>query len=150
MFYRNEIRQGAAAPAKQRYSWKELEEYHPAGGMWSTAPLHSRADFIAASANLMRDPEAFFASMTRATAEWPKSAEQALTTPSLNQRAWLGYAGCYLATGSPEETTRLGWHELNDDEQRAANQAADDAIAAWHAHRYANSGQPPLFGAEHA
>jgi len=150
MFYRNEIRDDARAPSRPRYAWHELEEYHPNGGMWFTPFASERARLIGAAAELMRDPEAFFAAMINATTAWPRSTEQALTTPGLNQRAWLGHAGCYLATGSPEETTRLGWHDLNDDEQRAANQAADDAIAAWHAARYANANQPPLFGADDA
>jgi len=67
----------------------------------------------------------------------------------LNQRAWIGHAGCFLATGSPEETTRLGWHELDDGEQYGANAAADAVIAEWvaataHSHGSTHySGRPP-------
>jgi hypothetical protein len=80
----------------------------------------------------MSNPAAFADSMRVALKRWPRSVAVALTTPGLNQRAWLGHAGCFLATGSPEEATRLGWHELDDAEQWAANDAADCVIAEWH------------------
>jgi hypothetical protein len=80
----------------------------------------------------MRDIPEFKRAMRRALNEWPKSCAVAMTTPGLNKRAWIGHAGCYLATGSPEETTRLGWHDLDDDQQRKANAAADAVIAEWH------------------
>ena len=86
---------------------------------------------IDAAAVLMANPDAFCAAMRRALSEWPRSVSVALTTPGLNKRAWLGHAGCYLATGSPEETTRLGWHQLDDPEQYVANAAADRVISEW-------------------
>lgn len=147
MFGRNEINPDARPPARARFAWHEMEEYQPNGGMWVTAPVDSRAGFIADAAALMRDSRAFLAAMVNASARWPRSTAQALTTPGLNQRAWIGHAGCYIATGSPEETTRLGWHELTDDEQRCANAAADQAIAVW---ALAQTVQPTLFGGDHA
>jgi hypothetical protein len=152
MFYRNEIRENAGAPPRERYAWHQLEEYLPDGGMWRTPTVGERDALIRAAADHMRDTRAFYASMITAITRWPRSTGQALTTAGLNQRAWLGHAGCYLATGSPEESTRLGWHALDEAEQRAANAAADDAINSW---RAANRParvvlQPALFGAEHA
>jgi hypothetical protein len=148
MFYRNEIRDASGAPPRERYAWHELEEYLPDGGMWRTPSVNERDAYIRAAADLMRDAPAFRDSMLTALERWPRSVAQALTTPGLNQRAWLGHAGCYLATGSPEETTRLGWHDLAHDEQRTANAAADDAIAAWRARHTLT--QAPLFEAPHA
>jgi hypothetical protein len=79
----------------------------------------------------MARPKVFADAMRRVLKEWPKSVAVALQTPGLNRRAWIGHAGCFLATGSPEETTRLGWHELNDEQQIAANKAADLVIDEW-------------------
>lgn len=138
MFSRNEITTDAP-PTRVHYPWHELEEYHPNGGMWQIPTALNRARFIEDSATLMCNPRAFANAMRRALKEWPKSTSVALTTPGMNHRAWLGHAGCFLATGSPEEATRLGWHQLDDAEQWAANDAADSVIAEW---RRANQPDP--------
>lgn len=132
MFSRNEIGNPHARPTRKYHHWKDMEEYSPNGGMWQIPATVERDGFIEASQNLMADPPKFVESMRRALREWPRSVEVALTTPGLNHRAWLGHAGCFLATGSPEETTRLGWHQLDDGEQWAANAAADQVIREWH------------------
>lgn len=138
MFNRNEIpcdpalvHQPILGAARERFPWHMLEEYQPDGGMWVTPSLREAPAFIAAAAELMRDSGEFRRAMRRALSDWPKSVAVAMTTPGLNRRAWLGHAGCFLATGSPEETTRLGWHDLNDEEQRRANADADAVIAEW-------------------
>jgi hypothetical protein len=145
MFYRNEIVDADAAPARVHYPWFELEEYEHDGGMWATPPVLRRNLYIQATSDLMANPEAFCKAMRRVLKEWPKSAAVALTTPGLNHRAWIGHAGCYLATGSPEETTRLGWHELDDAEQWAANAAADTVIAEWRAANTTHADQMSLW-----
>jgi hypothetical protein len=149
MFYRNEIR-GDTPPGSHRYPWHELEEYLPRGGMWATPSPGQRPTFIYESSRLMADPPRFYRSMLRALDQWPRSVAQALTTPGLNQRAWLGHAGCFLETGSPEETTRLGWHELDEAEQYGANLAADDAIAEWRRRNREQDPQLNLFGGDDA
>lgn len=133
MFRPNEIRDPHAKPTRVHHPYTALEEYHPDGGMWSIPPATDRDFYIRETSDLMSNPTAFERAMLRAVEEWPRSVENALTNAAMNQRAWIGHAGCYLATGSPEETTRLGWHELDDAEQYAANAAADRAIAAWRA-----------------
>lgn len=143
MFSRNEINNPAALPSRRFYPWHELEEYRPSGGMWTSPAASERDGHIQSSADLMADPPAFADAMRRAISEWPKSVEVALTTPGMNHRAWIGHAGCYLATGSPEETTRLGWHQLDDGEQYAANAAAALVIREWQQHQ-APSEQLPL------
>ena len=131
MFYRNEISDDFDSPKRQHFAWYELEEYLPGGGMWQTPTTLARARFIEESQLLMANPAKFADAMRKAVKHWPNSVANALTTPGLNYRAWLGHAGCYVATGSPEETTRLGWHQLDDGEQWAANAAADTVIAEW-------------------
>lgn len=132
MFYRNEIGDQARPPYR-RYPWQEMEEYLPNGGMWRTPTAGESAQQIEAAANLMRKPGEFLAAMLRVGTEWPRSIGVAMSTPGLNRRAWMGHAGCFLAVGSVEECTRLGWHALDPAEQVAANEAADEAIDQWHA-----------------
>jgi len=116
-----------------------LEEHKH--GMWRRLNGDARQPFIDASAALMSDPEAFEAAMLRAISEWPESCAAALTVGAMNRRAWMGHAGCCIATGSPEELTRLGWHTLTPEQQAAANAAADRAIAVWEA-SHVTPGEP--------
>lgn len=145
MFRPNEIRDPHSIPTRVHHPYTALEEYHPQGGMWAIPAASLRAKHIADASALMANPQAFIAAMRLALQQWPNSVANALTNPALNHRAWLGYAGCYMGTGSPEETTRLGWHELDDAEQYAANAAADSVIAEWrHAHAGALVGHRQL------
>lgn len=113
------------------YHYADREECC-ADGMWRiVAGAAERTSFVVASGVLMAYPQQFRASMLRAVGEWPRSCEATMTTPSMNYRAWFGHAGCFLATGSPEDCTRLGWHTLAGEQQTVANQMADEAIAAW-------------------
>lgn len=139
MFRPNEITDPHAAPTRQGFHYSQMEEYHPDGGMWQIPRGLDRQRFIDASADLMRNVDQFYRSMSRAVRDWPNSCTVAFTTPGLNKRAWIGHAGCYLAVASPEETTRLGWHQLTPQEQMAANGAADQAINYW-CHRQTQSG----------
>lgn len=145
MFYPNEIR-GLSQPGQRRYAWHELEEYLPSGGMWAAASAGMRPAYIELSAALMADPPRFYKACLRVLDRWPKSVSQALTTPGLNQKAWLGHAACYLETGSVEETTRLGWHQLDEAEQFAANDAAQHAIYEWRKRSAPVADQLDLFG----
>jgi hypothetical protein len=129
------------------HPYTEMEECADGGGMWRNVTGSAREGYVVAAAKLMLDPGRFKAAMRRALREWPKSCETNLTAEANNQRAWLGHAGCYLAVGSPEECTRLGWHTLNDDQQRAANTAADDVIALWRRRYHGNRDQLDLFAA---
>ena len=128
--------------------YKDCEEYED-GGMWfpvSSPP--ERELFVRESSELMRDTPRFLEAMRRAVREWPNSCEHNLTCDSVNHLAWLGHAGCFLAVGSPEELTRLGWHQLNKREQDAANAAAEEALREW-AHMYMmRATMPPLFDLE--
>lgn len=114
------------------YHYTLLEEHQ--AGLWRTTKPAEREALTDAAYRLMRNPKRFLAAMLKAIAEWPYSMEAAMTTPSLNQRAWMGHAGCCIATGSPEDLTRLAWHRLTPRQQDAANAAADLAIEFWQNH----------------
>ena len=111
------------------YHYTMLEEHE--AGLWRTTKPEEREAYIDAAYRLMRNPKRFAEAMMRAVREWPHSMEAAMTTPSLNQRAWMGHAGCCIATGSPEDLTRLGWHRLTLQQQDRANAAAEEAIEFW-------------------
>jgi hypothetical protein len=150
MFTRNEIGDVVAKPSGSRLPWWQLEEFKPDGGMWSIPATLMRDEHARQAADLMADPGRFVDAMRRAVKEWPKSCESAFATPGLNLRAWLGHAGCYIATGSPEETTRAGWHQLDDGEQYAANAAADQVINEYRREHKPNSGQDLLWETDYA
>lgn len=113
--------------------------------MWvkiSGEPYHS---YATKAANLMRDPEAFKAAMGTAVKQWPVSAEHNLTAIECNRRAWLGHAGCFFGVGSPEEPTRIGWHQLSSVEQFEADRVAQEVIEAWEEEYCSLNGQGELF-----
>lgn len=99
--------------------------------MWRIMRGERRKEFIRLSAFLMRDCAAFYAAMSRALTEWPRSCEHNLTSLDSNRIAWLGHAGNCIAHQSPEEATRAAWHLLNPREQDAANAAAARVLAIW-------------------
>lgn len=144
---RNPITEAATLGKRKYFSYLDLEEYEGGVGMWRVvAGVSTRATHVDAASALMANPGKFADAMRIALRKWPNSCINAFTTEGNNQRAWLGHAGCYLATGSPEETTRLAWHTLDPAEQFAANDAADRVIAEWRAAQDVASTQFDLFG----
>lgn len=128
------------------FHYSDQEEF--AAGLWEkvTGARHDR--YVDAAAALMREVDCFKDAMLRALDEWPNSCRANLTSSSTNQRAWLGHAGCFLATGSPEESTRLGWHRLTLEEQTLANEAADQVIAEWQARQRRDREDLGLFSSD--
>lgn len=117
----------------------DLEECRD--GMWKIVGGKVKQNNLQAAAALMRNSLQFEGAMIRAFEEWPNSCAHNLTAEDTNRLAWLGHAGCFLATGSTEENTRCGWHTLTAAEQDEANAAAQRALDAW---IEANSDTPPL------
>ena len=83
------------------------------------------------AADLMKNPVRFKAAMVEALTRWPRSCEMNLSAEPVNKIAWLGHAGCCVATQSPEDCTRLAWHTLNKAEQDEANRVAAEALELW-------------------
>lgn len=113
------------------HHYEKLEEF--SAGMWKRPTGSKRKQWINEAADLMRCSEEFKVAMASAMEEWPLSCQHNLTSLDSNRIAWLGHAGCCIATGSPEECTRVAWHTLSKDEQDAANQAAAEVLANWDA-----------------
>jgi hypothetical protein len=107
----------------------ELEETE--AGLWRRLNGDEKKQYVEAAADLMRCPQEFMEAMREALRNWPKSCEAAFTADSVNQIAYLGHAGCCVATGSPEECTRIGWHKLTKPEQDEANLAASIVLREW-------------------
>jgi hypothetical protein len=105
------------------HHYEDLEEYHI--GMWRIVRGKKRKEFVANAAALMQQPDEFKDAMLKALDAWPKSCDANLTAEAVNRIAWLGHAGCCIATGSPEEATRAAWHTLAQDE---ANRVAGEVL----------------------
>lgn len=120
------------------HHYKKLEEVEH--GMWRIVTGKAASDFSHAAADLMKDAEAFKASMLKAIVQWPFSCEHNLTAKNVNRIAWLGHAGCCIEVESPEECTRLGWWKLTQEQQDEANRVAGEVLAEWET-RYKNGSQ---------
>ena len=105
--------------------WEEIQH-----GMWRTIRGDERHLYLEKAALLMKDTTEFRASMSRASFQWRYSCEVHLTG-GYNRQAWIGHAGCCLATGAPEDVTREAWHTLTQNEQDLANAAADNVLQEW-------------------
>ena len=113
---------------KRQYFHCSLLEESP---MWAKAAGSEADDYAEKAAELMKEPDVFADSMREALRLWPNSSAHNLSARSKNRRAWLGHAGCFLSTGSPESCTRAGWWKLDHDQQIEANEAADIVITEW-------------------
>lgn len=98
-------------------------------GMWQAPPDMTAA--MEQAAHILGDPAVFAAAARAMLQEWTHAAEQNLTDMQQNRRSWVGQAACCHLAGVPESATRLAWWTLTADEQRAANEVADQAIAEW-------------------
>ena len=99
--------------------------------MWKQIPLDQRQNKVIQSRDLMLDIAGFRQAMFKAVDEWPFSCEHNLTASVINHQAWLGHAGCAIAHDAPEDLTREAWSLLNEEQQRLANIAADEAKEYW-------------------
>jgi AcrR family transcriptional regulator len=129
-------------PDRIYHHYENLEEFH--AGMWRIVSGSKRKEFADAAADLMRTPDEFKEAMLSAIEQWPKSCEMNLTAEAVNKLAWLGHSGCCISVQSPEDCTRLGWHQLNQDEQNEANRVAQEVLDTWLA-KHKQATRPDLF-----
>ena len=99
--------------------------------MWGNIKPKEHDLYAEKSADLMRESDSFKIACDAVLSEWPNSSMQNLSARCLNRIAWLGQAASYLANGSTEYTTRLGWRMLDDDERLLANKVASETIEEW-------------------
>jgi hypothetical protein len=103
------------------------EEYHY--GMWRQPPASEMALLLPVAVKFTGDHKLYGKWMMKVLKAWPISTEHNLTNISINRKAWVGHAGCCLATGIPEVVTRKAWGELSQLQQDKANDMARKAIA---------------------
>ena len=80
---------------------------------------------------LFSDKELCYKYMKRVVDEWKIAAEQNLTNPQVNGRAWLGQCACFLYAEVHDEETRKAWCLMDRDIQIQANQIAEKVIYDW-------------------
>lgn len=89
---------------------------------------------ILMSAKLLSTPHEFFNVAMMMIDSWPVAAQVNLSNKSRNRQAWLGQASCCYDCGAREHQVKEAWHTLNNEQQKAANDVADEVIAIWEAH----------------
>jgi len=80
---------------------------------------------------LLSNPEEFRKVAQKVINEWKFSTQMNLSNRSRNRQAWLGQASCCYAYGVPEFMTKHGWRFLSEEQQKAANEVADEVIKYW-------------------
>lgn len=103
------------------------EEYHY--GMWRQPSAAETQALLPLAVKFTGDHRLYGKWMMKVLTVWPVSSEHNLTNVSINRKAWVGHAGCCLATGIPEVITRKAWGELSQTQQDKANDMAGKAIA---------------------
>lgn len=88
------------------HHYELLEEFK--AGMWKRPTGFERKKWIEAAADLMRCRDEFGLAMMQALELWPMSCEHNLTSLDSNRIAWLGQAGCCIATGAQKNAQGLG------------------------------------------
>lgn len=126
------------------HPWHEWEEVR--FNMWGT--VEDRKKWVASAIRFTGDYKRYGRFMMRVINEWPVSCENALTDPSINQKAWVGHAACALALECPEDVTREAWKHLTDEQQLLANKEAQHAIDTWKVRYAASKGLLPDMGDE--
>lgn len=78
----------------------------------------------------LSDIPKFKEALDRVITEWKHSCEHYLTNVAMNRIAWLGQAAACYALGIPN-TFRGGFYLLRESQQKAANEAALEALNKW-------------------
>lgn len=104
--------------------WEEVNH-----NMWGDVKNEKEA--LALAIKFTSDHKLYGQHMLRVVCEWPVSAENALTDPYLNKKAWVGHAAVALALNIPEDITRKAWGFLTDEQRLLANREAERAIQQW-------------------
>ncbi len=105
-------------------SWEEMQF-----NMWGS--VKERAQWLQKAIEFPGDHELYGSWMKKVVDEWPYSCQQNLTKIDTNRKAWIGHAAVALAFQCPEDIVRQAWGFLTDEQQKLANQQAQQAIELW-------------------
>lgn len=112
------------------HTWDKWECY-PAGLYENKPPAPMTDDEARATyREFLSDLPRFRAALARVITEWPNSCEHYLSNERMNRIAWLGQASLCIEEGIPAQF-RGGYNLLTEDEKRAADLAALDALNEW-------------------
>lgn len=111
------------------YHFKEWEDNQ--NGMYETTCFMDPYDMILDCKRLLTTKEWLWEAMTFVSHSWIKSSTQQLTNINRNRQAWLGQAACCFSHGAPEYLTKRAWALLDENQQKIANEIADQVICDW-------------------
>jgi len=104
--------------------WEEVD-----ANMWGT--VENKEKWLKKAIEFTGDYKLYGRWMFKVTDKWKYSCEHNLTNLEQNRRAWIGHAAVAMAIGCPEDIVRKAWGYLTPEQQDAANNQADKAIAHW-------------------
>lgn len=105
-------------------AWEEM-----AFNMWGN--VKERAAWLQKAIDFTGDHVLYGSWMRKVVDEWPYSCEQNLSKLDTNRKAWVGHAAVAMAIQCPEDIVRQAWGYLSDEQQRLANEQAQQAINYW-------------------
>ena len=111
------------------HRYDKLEEFH--AGLWKIIHGDERQLLLEKAIKFTGDADLYGEYMMRVLDDWPISCEHNLSCQDMNRQAWIGHAATCIATGCPEDITRIAWHSLSKEQQDKANAKADQAIMKW-------------------
>ena len=101
-------------------------------GMYNASSAGAESDErIKKAVECLSDKDVCREYMAKVVSEWTISAEQVLTNPEGNGRAWLGQCACFMYAGCLDEETRKAWVMLPASVQKSANDIAEQVIYEW-------------------
>ena len=105
------------------WEWEEVKS-----NMWGT--VEDRKQWLNKAIEFTGNHELYGYWMRQVVDQWPLSCRQALTKQG-DKKSWIGHAAVALAIQCPEDIVRQAWGMLNEEQQRLANDQAENAIAYW-------------------
>jgi len=91
------------------------------------------------SKNLFLNPKELRKAMLSVCNEWPISTEYNLANTGRNRRAWLGRSSNCLHHNATENTVRIVWRSLTEEEKARANEIAESVINEWEMEYFKNA-----------
>ena len=106
------------------WTWEEMEF-----NMWGT--VDNKQEWLKKAIDFTGDYELYGLWMMKVADAWRYSCEHNLTKRSTNRKAWIGHAAVAFAIQCPEDIVRLAWGYLTEEQQKLANEKAQQAIDYW-------------------
>lgn len=110
------------------WAWEEVTH-----NMWGA--VKDRKQWLQKAIDFTGDHELYGHWMRKVADLWPNSCEHNLTKIETNRKAWIGHAAVAMAIQCPEDIVREAWGYLSKEQQRLANEQAQQAIEYWESKR---------------